>query len=358
MNRCFIASLLLAVAACSGATDNSREDKTIVGELKRTLAALEKVRNDADDEIKLEKQIREHVKTAEDLLAEFEKAHPKSELMNEARFTALKILADSPDPAMLDKIVALAKRLKKSAVKGSTHASQADLTLLNTEVSALIRDVKDPKQFKEVWTRNEDKLHTLIATFLADYPKYPPALDHLTEMAAMAGAADATKTRMVILETVGKHFPDHPLAKEYRREQAVGAVIDFAFTPVDSNKETSLKDLRGKVVVIDVWATWCGPCKKELPGLKKLYEKYTKEGLAIVGVSLDDEDKRKDLVDYVKENEIPWPQVVGKSASDFADKWGIEAIPVFFVVDRQGKLRSVEARGKLEKLVPELLAEK
>ena len=185
---------------------------------------------------------------------------------------------------------------------------------------------------------------------MKDHPKFEPALAHMEALLELTETVGATKTRRLILETVARDFPEHGLAKVYRREQAIGTVIDFAFTPVDAKKETSLKDLRGKVIVIDFWATWCGPCKKELPGLKKLYDKYGKEGLAVIGVSLD--RKQSELTDYVKENEITWPQVVGKAASDFADKWGIDAIPAVFVIDRKGKLRSVEGRGKLEKLIP------
>jgi len=85
-------------------------------------------------------------------------------------------------------------------------------------------------------------------------------------------------------------------------------------------------------------------------------EKHGKDGLEVIGISLDEDVK--DLKEFVKDNGLTWPQVVGKPASEFADKWGIEYIPVMFVVDRQGKLRSVDARDKLDKLIPQLLAEK
>jgi thiol-disulfide isomerase/thioredoxin len=347
---------LMTVYVClAQEPDKTREDKTILAELKKTHEALEKDKEKAQDK-KLEDLIRDHVKSAQKLLAEFEKAHPKSALLQEARSTALDVIADSPDLEMMGQVTALARLLKGGAARGSDHAAQADLLLLNADVSSTLKEAKTPKEFKEAWTRNGDKLHKLITDFLTAYPKYEPALEQLADLADLARQTDAARTRMVILETIGKNFPDHRLGKEYKREQAVGKVIEFTFTAVDAKKETSLKDLRGKVVVIDFWATWCGPCKKELPGLKNLYEKHAKDGLEIVGVSLDESEKP--LAAYVKENEMTWPQVVGTKAAEFADAWGVEAIPAVFVVDRQGKLRSVDGRGKLEKLIPELLAEK
>jgi thiol-disulfide isomerase/thioredoxin len=359
MTRCLSSALLLlAVGVCVVAADKPRDAKTILADLKKTLDAMEKDAKSIEDPKKLAEQMRGHVKTGQKLLAEFEKAHPKSPLLSEVRSQALTILEQSPDPGILDKVMAVARHLKDGAAKGSEHAAQADLALLNGEVATILKDADSSAQLKTIWTKNGDKLHKMIKDYLMAYPKYTPALPHLTELSDMAKVAGATKTRLLILETVTKQFPDEPLAKDYKREQAVGTVINFEFTPVGGKKATSLKDLRGKVVVLDFWATWCGPCKKEIPGLKKLYANHAKEGLEILGISLDDPDKLKEVVAFVKDNEMPWPQVTGKQAAEFADKWGIDAIPAMFVIDRKGKLRSVEARGKLEKLIPELLAEK
>ena len=124
-----------------------------------------------------------------------------------------------------------------------------------------------------------------------------------------------------------------------------------------------MNSLRGKVVVIDFWATWCGPCVAEMPNMKQLYQKYHPKGVEFIGVSLDNPKEQgglEKLQKYVKENEIRWPQYYqGKGwKSEFSGSWGINSIPTMFLVDQDGKLSSIEARGKLEKLIPELLAKK
>ena len=106
-----------------------------------------------------------------------------------------------------------------------------------------------------------------------------------------------------------------------------------------------LSDLKGKVVLIDFWASWCGPCRKNNPHLVKLYHKYHGKGLEIFGVSLDED--HQNWKEAVSHDRMDWIQVIddkGWNASS-ALAYGVEMIPSSFLIDRDGVIRKVNAEG-------------
>jgi peroxiredoxin len=140
-------------------------------------------------------------------------------------------------------------------------------------------------------------------------------------------------------------------------EAAKIQAVEMKFTALDG-RVVDLAALRGKVVLIDFWATWCGPCKEELPNVKAAYEKYHAQGFEVVAISLDAEKDRQKLIDYVREKDLPWPQHFdGKGwKNEFSVKFGIRAIPAMFLLDQEGKVASTNARGaKLESEIRRLL---
>ena len=98
----------------------------------------------------------------------------------------------------------------------------------------------------------------------------------------------------------------------------------------------SSDDFKGKVVILDFWATWCGPCRAEIPGLIDLQKNYQKQGLAVVGVSVD-EGGVDVLKPFVKKFGMNYPVLVGDGKVQQAFG-GIDAIPVTLVIDRQGRI--------------------
>jgi len=151
------------------------------------------------------------------------------------------------------------------------------------------------------------------------------------------------------------------LAQQMAREglvklERVGKLLDINFTALDGRK-VNLADLRGKVVLVDFWATTCVPCVREFPSLKQLYEKYHTNGLEIVGISLDTD--KTALTRFLETEKISWPQYYDPAGATnrFATQYGVTGIPVMWLVDKHGVLRQLDARDDQEAKVEALLKE-
>jgi thiol-disulfide isomerase/thioredoxin len=132
--------------------------------------------------------------------------------------------------------------------------------------------------------------------------------------------------------------------------------MELTFTAVDG-REFDIEEYRGKVVLIDFWATWCGPCIAGMPELIDLHKKHHEAGFEIVGISFD-RDKEA-LEKFVADHEMPWVQYFdGKTwDNDYGRKYGIRAIPTMWLVGRDGKVVDFSARMGLAEKVEKLLAE-
>ena len=139
-------------------------------------------------------------------------------------------------------------------------------------------------------------------------------------------------------------------------DATVGQPLDLKFQTVDGH-HVDLAKLKGKVVLVDFWATWCGPCVAEIPNVKATYDKLHAKGFEIVGISLD-QDKAK-LLSFTKQKGMKWPQYFDGKGWDNAisKKFGIDSIPRMWLVDKKGNLVDKEGRENLEAKVEKLLAE-
>ena len=132
--------------------------------------------------------------------------------------------------------------------------------------------------------------------------------------------------------------------------------LDLKFTAVDGTK-VDLSTMKGKVVLVDFWATWCPPCRGEVPNVVATYKKYHDKGFEIVGVSLD-QDKDA-LLSFTKEHDMVWPQYFDGQGWDNAvsKNFGIDAIPAMWLVGKDGKLITTNAREDLDGYVAKALGQ-
>ena len=145
------------------------------------------------------------------------------------------------------------------------------------------------------------------------------------------------------LGACSKSSVDSPLALIPVNDRTLAPEI--AADWLDAGPAPTLQSRKGKVVLVNFWATWCGPCRMEMPGLVKIYQEDHDKGLEIFGLSVDQPNPRsagtpEELKKYVKDvvtgNKVPYPVGLANTASSQA--YGINAIPASFVVDKQGRV--------------------
>jgi thiol-disulfide isomerase/thioredoxin len=258
---------------------------------------------------------------------------------------------------MVDRWTDLARFGMKDAVIGETtpmlaaasDAQRADLLYVRAEAWVW------PQLFRKDATKAVDE-------FLQAAPKDVRGSDLLFFLAQ--GEPNPDKRAEMYLRAAAPDYALSPYcslaAGKAIETKAVGKTLDLSFQDVITGKPISLqKDLKGKIVVLIFWATWCGPCRAQMPGEFDLYNQYKSKGVEFIGISLDQSEAEgglKALKTYLNDNAIPWPQYYQGNGvdSEFSSKLGVKGIPEILIIDRDGKV-ACAADGRLKMALDEML---
>lgn len=196
---------------------------------------------------------------------------------------------------------------------------------------------KEDANFPEI----QEKWLDNLKSFVRDHPGADDASEAMIQLAIANEFAGQDKIAIDWYQRIARDFPETPRARKATgatdRLKSVGKVLDLSGTTLNGAK-LSLRDLRGKVVLLHYWATWCEPCKRDLEKLKKLQSKYAKQGFTLVGVSLDSDQQA--VIAYIKQSRISWPQLFEKGGLDsrLADQLGIITLPTMILLDEKTKV--------------------
>ena len=181
------------------------------------------------------------------------------------------------------------------------------------------------------------------------------------------GDPKAAKEAETYFARVEKEFADVSAGKNTLGEMAKGSLFELRNLQVGmkapsaesknlKDEKVSLADYKGKVVVLDIWATWCGPCKAMIPHEREMVEKFKDKPFALISISADDE--KKELTDFIAKEPMPWVHWWEGPDASLIKTWNVRFFPTIYVIDAKGVIRHKHIRGEeLEKAVAKLVAE-
>lgn len=341
--------------------------------------------------IKAAKDELENAKTDEDKAA----AEKKLKEAQTAGMKAVK-MTDGPAPSFAPRFLALAEKNPKdpAAIDSLTFAMQTSggskakngvyQQALKMVRSGFLDSPNIKKLFPMLAHSNDADSVQVMREVIAKHP----------DRKVQAKAAKALANGLENAVQQAKMIQDRPEMRKNFEEQAGKEVVEALLVNADQNKKDAaeltklvqdkyadlfpnlaigqpapevinkdlddktvkLSDLKGRVVVLDIWATWCGPCRAMIPHEREMVAKLKDKPFTLVSISADDE--KETLTNFLAKEKMPWTHWWSGSSGGILEDWDVQYYPTIYVIDAKGIIRHKDLRGeKLEKAVEELLAE-
>ena len=232
--------------------------------------------------------------------------------------------------------------------------AQRDEMLMMLGLSFMSRDEKTSAAMQDslvmMYTAMKEKTVRTIDSLVANYPDcHTTALIINKSVIKDRDLAEVEKMYESLTSRIKNAYLGRKLKTSIDniKKTSIGSMAPDFTLPAPDGKNVSLSDYRGKIVLLDFWASWCGPCLREVPNVKKVYDKFHDKGFEILSVSLD--DKKDNWVNAIEKNDLDWGHVSSLKgwSCPVAKLYNVSGVPAMLLIDKEGKIVATKLRGDL-----------